>query len=137
MRILFTFLLLVLSQQGMAVDCSEENITLSEQSDVDNFQSTYGNCDRVTGDLSIDSTGISNLSGLANIESITGSFYIWYNNNLVNLDGLSNLKTIGTDLQIYNNDALTSVAFPPISLQFSGTLQHVVITPSIFSSFIT
>ncbi|MDG1988104.1 MAG: hypothetical protein P8J18_09000 [Halieaceae bacterium] len=109
MKFLFTFLLLVLSRQGMAVDCSDENITLSTQSDMNNFQATYGNCDRISGDLSIDSTEISNLSGLANIESITGSFYIWYNNNLVNLDGLSNLKTIGTDLQIYNNDALTSI----------------------------
>ena len=110
MRILTIFLLVVLSRQGMTADCSHDNITLSTQLDINNFQSTYGNCDRISGDLSIDSTEISNLSGLLNIESITGSFYIWYNNNLVNLDGLSNLKTIGRDLQIYNNDALTSVA---------------------------
>ncbi len=110
MRILFIFLLVVLSRQGMAADCSHDNVTLSTQLDINNFQSTYGNCDRISGDLSIDSTEISNLSGLVNIESIIGSFYIWDNNNLVNLDGLSNLKTIGRDLQIYNNDALTSVA---------------------------
>jgi len=35
------------------VDCSGGDITLSMQSDIDNFQETYGNCDRVTGYLKI------------------------------------------------------------------------------------
>ena len=37
----------------MAVDCSEENIALSTQEDVDGFQEAYGPCNTVTGDLTI------------------------------------------------------------------------------------
>ncbi len=135
MRILFTFLLLVLSQQGMAADCSEENISLGTQEDVDGFQATYGTCDTVTGDLTIvpsnemqidDLTGVStiksiggnllvrgtsvtNLDALKTLRNVNGSLTIEFNENLVDVHGLSNVTQIGGHFTMQSNTPIVQL----------------------------
>ncbi len=108
MRILFTFLLLVLSQQGMAVNCSEENITLSTQEDVDGFQDTYGPCDTVSGDLII-SGSMTNLDGLLKLKNVERNLLIERNSNLSNIKGLGDITFIGGSLKIVVNPELSSL----------------------------
>ena len=83
-HITLSLFLMVMSQQVLGVDCSDVDITINSQSDIDNFQTLYGGggtCDRVAGDLIV-----RNIS------------------NLTNLDGLKNIKLVGVNLEIEIND---------------------------------
>jgi hypothetical protein len=56
------------SSSLMAVDCTSANITLTSQTEVDNFQNTYGGggtCDRVTGHIWVTGNDIFDLSPLS------------------------------------------------------------------------
>ena len=75
MRFLFVFLLVLLPQHGMSADCSEVNITLSTQSDVDSFQGSFGPCDTVTGNIIISGT-MNNLDGLLALNHVSGDVTI-------------------------------------------------------------
>jgi len=52
---------------------------------------------------------LTNLSGLENLTSIGGQFFIQYNDALINLSGLEGLASIGNKLFIRNNDALINL----------------------------
>src|SRR5690606_39091677 len=84
--------------------CPPGNVTFSNQAQVDNFLTAYPNCTQINGSVFIDpsSTGpISNLNGLQNIETITGSVIVTENSSTIsNLNGLNSLKHIGGDLFI-------------------------------------
>jgi len=100
--------------------CSQSDISLSSQVQVDSFHTDYGNggiCDTVAGELQIHGADITNLDGLSGIRSVGGSLTIEDNPSLTTLDGLSSLASTGSGyyypgigLYIVNNPSLTSLA---------------------------
>ena len=117
-----------------ALDCDPDSITLSTQSDVDDFQIDHGPCDQVVGILTISGADIANLDGLSEITALSGGALIVRNNpSLSDLSGLSNLASIAASLVVENNDSiahldglgmLTSVA-GNISIINNGTLASI------------
>jgi hypothetical protein len=104
------------------------DITLSDQSEIDGFGETYGNCDatpyglritggenldalsglkRVRGDLQLQSTALADASGLSNVEEVEGELFV-YNTALLNLDAFSSLTAIGS-LEVNYNQRLGSL----------------------------
>jgi hypothetical protein len=63
----------------------------------------------LTGSLRLESTTLSNLNGLANLEEITGDLLLTSNPQLTNVNGLSGLETVGGSVNIQTNAALTNV----------------------------
>ena len=90
-------LLLILYISTLHSQCPGGSVYLNSQTDVDNFIIDYPSCTEINGNLQIygssNTDKISNLSGLTNIESITGllSFNSFSTN--ININGLNNLKT--------------------------------------------
>ena len=103
------FLVMALSAPASAQDCVPADITLTSQSDVDNFQSNHGPCDRVATDLSIIGADIFNLDGLSAITSVGGDLLINGNAALTNMNGLSAITSVGRYLWIMDNAALPDV----------------------------
>ena len=92
--------------------CLSESLTITSQSQLDEFLVLYPNCTEIIGFVKIqesESESITNLSGLQNITSIGGSLLIDNNNSLTNLSGLDNLTSIRASLTISNNDNLVSL----------------------------
>ena len=61
-RAILLIVLTTFSLQVWGVDCSSDNISLSTQAQVDNFQATYGDggvCDFVNGYLKVQGNNIS------------------------------------------------------------------------------
>lgn len=84
----------------------------SNQTEIDNFQSNYPDCNDIEGDVIINglyADEITNLNGLSQITSISGKLDIEENFSITSLEGLENLKTIGGDLIIYHNTSLSSI----------------------------
>jgi len=79
------------------------------QADIDNFQTAFPNCTALQGNVIINGSDITNLTGLENLTSIGGYLRIYSNDALTSLTGLDNLTSIGGYLSIYNNTALTSL----------------------------
>lgn len=96
-----------------AADCFETlQITLSSQSDVDNFQAVYGQggvCDTLKSALIISGNDIANLDGLTDITSTNRNLEIQYNPLLKDVAGLSGLQVASAGLTIRENDALEQV----------------------------
>ena len=87
-------------------------MTLSTQAEVDNFSLYHPNTTTINGVLEIKSDSdqtITNLDGLAMIDSITNSLTIIGNDNLIDLSGLSNLKYVQYNVNIFNNEQLESL----------------------------
>ena len=93
----------------VAAQCPGAPLTLSTQSQVNNFPNNYSGCSVLNVSLTIQGNNINNLNGLSNITSITKSLFIMNNPALTSLSGLSNLGNIGVELTIDNNDALTNL----------------------------
>lgn len=83
------------------------NLIFNTQADLDSFPSNYIN---VTGNLYIQNSDITDLSPLANIQSVGGDILITGNNDLVSINGLNNLLAIGDDLTISSNASLVSIS---------------------------
>lgn len=122
---------------GIPVTCPV-NIAFTTQSEIDLFSATYPGCTTITGNVTIQGPGITNLGGLAQLTEIGGNFEInntaltnlaglnavtavggvfllEYNPNLHNLNGLNALNTTGA-LRILFNDALVSLSgFPALT----------------------
>lgn len=109
LKAILMIMLTTLSLQVWGVDCSSSNITLSTQEDVDNFQATYGVCDRVLGSLTVVGADITDIDGLANLTSVGGDLQIHYNAVLTDINGLANLTSVGGLLHIEYNAALTNI----------------------------
>ena len=92
-----------------AQQCSPSSITLSNQAEVDHFQSDHGPCDTL-GTLTIRGEDITNLAGLSGLARVAGNLLeISGNNRLENLDGLETLTTVAGDLLINDNNALVNI----------------------------
>ncbi len=94
---------------ALAVDCNRFLITLSNQTDVNNFQATYGPCDTVADQLQINGNTITDLTPLSDLVRVNGYLAIYNNTTLTSLAGLENLTYIGDRLSIEDNNSLTSL----------------------------
>ena len=92
--------------------CPLVALTLTTQTEVDEFVSTYPNCEHLLAALTINSEEedpILNLDSLYPIQSIFGSLTIIDNEELLSLEGLANLDSITGDLSIQDNPLITSL----------------------------
>ncbi len=109
----YAVILLFLFLPNLIAQCPPGDLTLGVQWAVEDFLVNYPNCTEINGDLeitsSISSNHITDLSGLSNITSISGSLFIVSTESLTNLDDLINLSFIGGTLRILNNEALSNV----------------------------
>lgn len=110
-RLSGAIILAILSSPLSAANCTPDSITLSSQSEVDNFQANHGPCDTIVKMLSISGADISDLSPLSGITKgeINSDIMIQNNPSLSNLDGLSGLTSFHI-LWIFDNPALTSIS---------------------------
>ena len=83
-----------------SLTCPVGDIVFLNQAQIDNFIMAYPECTEISGSLTIQGNGISNLNGLANITSISGNLVINQASNLLNLDGLSALESVGGSMGI-------------------------------------
>ena len=67
-------------------------------------------CNEITGNLTIDSETLTNLSGLENLQTVGGNLYIRDNTSLVSLTGLNNLTTVAETVIIDSNPVLASLS---------------------------
>ncbi len=86
--------------------CPSGSLTFSNQSEIDAFIIAYPTCTTL-GNVTITGSGITNLNGFANIESIS-NLYI-YDTELTSLVGLNNLESVNY-LTISTNSELTSIS---------------------------
>lgn len=92
-----------------AQTCPGAPLTLSTQSQVNNFPTNYPGCTEVGVSITISGSNITNLNGLSQLQSITKSLFILNCPALTSLSGLSNLTNISVELTIDNCDALTTL----------------------------
>lgn len=126
--VIFFFPTIVFSQS-----CLPDGITFTTQNQVDSFQINYPTCNVIEGDLNINWSDITSLtglnvltkiegdlsihqnsmlntlSGLQNIDSIYGSLCICSNDSLINLSGLNSITSIGKSVVISDNELLENL----------------------------
>ena len=91
-----------------ATACPVSNLSLTTQAAVNAFPTTYAGCTTITGDLSIETGNINNLTPLSSLTTITGKLEV-RNTSVSSLQGLHNLTFIGGALRLFGNTALTNV----------------------------
>jgi hypothetical protein len=111
---------------AMAQDCNSagSEIRLRSQGHVDDFQSTYGPCDRVGGSLDIlTGEGMEPITDLSPLEDLVevGEF-LWVQGSMTNLNGLHNLVSVGDIFTITGSTLLTDLT-GLTSLQSAGSLE--------------
>lgn len=111
MKTWFSLSLFILSTASLATaqTCPGAPLTLSTQSQVNNFPNNYPGCTEVGVSVTISGSNITNLNGLSQLHSITKSLFILNCPALTSLAGLSNLTNISVELTIDNCDALTTL----------------------------
>jgi hypothetical protein len=80
--------------------------TLTNQAMVDAFPP---DCDTVDGDLRIRGNGIVNLTALAPLKQVNGNVYLDRNANLSDISGLANLESISGYLRLRRNNQLANL----------------------------
>ncbi|MCB0853486.1 MAG: hypothetical protein KDD63_14770, partial [Bacteroidetes bacterium] len=80
------------------------DLTLSTQAQVNAF--AYS---EVTGNLTVSGADITNLDGLAGLNTVEGRLHIRNNPALTSINGLTTLLSIGNWLDISNNPSLTNI----------------------------
>ena len=103
--------LLALSRLAVAVDCTPGDITLSTQTEVNDFQTNHGpGCDTIVTSLTISSASITDLSPLSGLTTMNWvSKLVISDTGLVNLAGLQGLQNIHW-FELLNNTALTDIS---------------------------
>jgi hypothetical protein len=99
---------IILPPPLMALDCSPDEITLSSQADIDDFQDDHGQCDRVVGNLDIDGADIENVNGLSDLIQV-GNLRFLFTSALSDLSGLASLTTVDGSLFFTDCDSLTNL----------------------------
>ncbi len=109
----FLVISLLFFVQSLKSQCPPGNVILHTQEEVDQFQVDYPNCSNFQGDIQIGcidcNTDIVDLSSFSQLTSVSGDFFIWYNENLSSLVGLENMINIGGDIILVNNASLASL----------------------------
>ncbi|HMG16331.1 MAG TPA: T9SS type A sorting domain-containing protein [Saprospiraceae bacterium] len=84
-----------------AQSCLPNDITLSNQTEVDTFLSAYPSCKQIKGTITItslpDKNSITNLNSFSGLISIDGAIIIRNCPGLINISGLDSLISIGID----------------------------------------
>lgn len=93
---------------ALAVNCTPDSITLSSQSEVDDFQADHGPCDQVVGTLTITGTSITNLDGLAGLHAL-GWTEITNTSQLTDISGLSTVFSFNGPFLVENNSLLADL----------------------------
>ncbi len=86
------------------------NYYLHSQNDIDMFQTNYGLCTEIGGDMLIDGAYISNLQGIRFITSVDGTLQLMDNENLTTLEDLDKLTSVGGRFRVTNNDKLNNLS---------------------------
>lgn len=106
----FLSLFLFLPFCSYTQDCPQNpNIIIGSQADLDQFVMDYPNCNKISGEVEIYNTDVSNLLALSHIDTILGDLVIRKNPNLKTLEGLENLKHIGGKLHVISCDSLLHI----------------------------
>ena len=104
---LLLVLAVMLPATTYAVDCSIQSFRPESQAEIDSFQTDYGPCDRLMGDLSIDGVqDVTNLDGLEGLETVSGYVTLVANRNLVDTRGLFFLREVNGLFKIDSNPLL-------------------------------
>jgi hypothetical protein len=101
---LLALLWALLSPTMLRAQACTGDMHLTTQPEVDAFA-----CTSLEGSLTITGDDITNLDGLASLESVGGDLSIRRNASLTNVDGLASLTSVKWVLLISENTALTSV----------------------------
>ncbi len=99
--IVFAFLILCLVNNSFA-QCPDGGVVFLSQEDLDQFMTTYPNCEEINGLVSIFESDVSSLAPLQNIKRVNGNFNLNFNFDLEDLAGLENLEYIEGQLTISN-----------------------------------
>ena len=104
-----------LPQAALSEECSQADIILATQAEVDAFQASFGPCDTITGSLTIggsphEANDISALDGLAGLRRVGNDLKIYHNANLASLSGLADLQSVGGSLDLLSNPSLINLA---------------------------
>jgi hypothetical protein len=107
-QVFLSSICLSLSFPLLAKDCSDVDIALTSQAQVDSFKAVYGSCDFVVGDLGIGGNTFTDLAGLNGLTGIGGSLGVQYVSALTSLSDLSGLTSVG-GLYLTDSDSLNSL----------------------------
>jgi len=127
-------LMLTLPALAFAQDCTPQEIELTSQLEVDQFQANHGPCDRVLTNLVIRGEDTVNFGGLLDLTSVLGDLRIEHNPSLKTIDGLANLQSVGGLIIWFNPsllkiDGLSSLASIDkengLQIRFNTALQSV------------
>ncbi|MBO0331892.1 T9SS type B sorting domain-containing protein [[Muricauda] lutisoli] len=104
----------------LAGQCPAENVTLSSQTDIDDFRVTYPTCEIINGDLILRGSDILDISTLSGLTEIDGDLIV-ENTSLENLTAFSGLIRVGGNIIVEANDDLLLVDFGNLN-SFQGGL---------------
>ena len=101
-----------------------DSLTVSSQSAIDEFDSTYGPCQVLVADLIVQGDEVANLDGLASITEIRGSLSL-LSPNLADIKGLSALRDVDGSLLIGGRSSSDAVGLEVSDLSPLNTLETV------------
>ncbi len=81
------------------------SLIFTSQSQIDEFQIAYRDCESILGTIFIDGPDIINLNGFSNIDILLGDIII-LNTSLTDLEGLNNISVVEGNLEITGNQNL-------------------------------
>ena len=110
MKTLFPILFLTFIHVNLsAQSCLPAGITITAQSQIDQFPSNNPGCKIIGGTVYILGAGIKNIDSLIQLERISGDLLITGNDSLEHLLGLSTLQSVGQAMRIQNKPRLESL----------------------------
>lgn len=110
--LLFFFSILFSLYTVQAQSCLPTGFTFASQAQIDAFPANFPGCSHIVGNVFIEQSlfgNVRNLDSLAQIDSISGSLRIRYNNALSSLRGLDQLLFVGGDVSLVTNETLSSL----------------------------
>ena len=98
----FLILLSCFFSNAIFAQCPSGNLTLSSQTEVNDFATDYPGCTAIPAgiELTISGSGITNLDGLLVLIEINGNLEIEDCDDLTSLAGLQNITTVNPDGEI-------------------------------------
>jgi len=108
-HVVFLTVLTLGSTSSWAGDCVGGDLEFTSQNELDNFQITYGPCDRINASVTISDGGIQNVGGLSTIKEITGNLRFLQTSSLTDLNGLEALEQVGGALFFIDANSLVQL----------------------------
>lgn len=113
MKKTYLFLIAIVLWSNVGFGQCTTLITLSSQSEIDNFVTNYG-CTTINGSLQISGSDITNLNGLSQITSVSGTLYV-YSNPILTAVSFPALTTVGDALVVFDNSLLSTINLPNLT----------------------